>query len=528
MLAAAVAALASSPAAPEVTYVGSDYVLVHTPTSGEYWLQRYSRYVKHSCAGVAAEPAFVGNVGLPEQRFVGLGGGALLQIDTVRHSFLLRQCQPGDRLRLGLRVACPVVLEGPPQRTFANASLVALGNDVVLVHNSSGPQGSNVRAVRFLRDDVLAGKANAFERLPLSGLVWRDRVSRHELAPLGKGLVLDYETDAPAQFRIWRLNPRCAAARGACNTASDPPLQGPLVDSRFPHAHRQYVGLSIDETSSSLLHVMELDPRGGTYRTLICDSAKFALNNPLPCTYHQKPVAYHPRPRAPCEAGAQSEQSCLRLPGCGWCRASSSCITGSVAAPCQLPCPPQDWVPPSRPAAGQNVSFPDAPPVQAASVGVEVSTRLRADPVAADASGMVRHPTASPASPASPPHTSHSSPASPPHTSVRPALPFGTPAAHPPRHHCPGHQGTGSVDPVRIPRGRRAPAAALQRPLRPVEFHGSAPRRPQVRHCWPHLRATTHRQTGQSLHRSAPSLFSLPSLPFPSTPLTAPNPCPRQ
>jgi hypothetical protein len=216
--------LAATPTAPpDVSYIGSDHVLMHMPGTGEYWLQRYSRYSLSPCSGMAGEPVFAGNVGLRRQRFVPLGGGMLLQLDTALGSFLVRQCQ-GDRLHLGLRAACPVLLEAPPQRTFSNASILALGADVVLLYNASGPQASNVRAVRFRRDAVLAGDSKPFERMQLSGLVWRSTFARHELAPLGRGLVLDYETEAPAQFRIWRLNPACASA-SRCNTASDPPLQ---------------------------------------------------------------------------------------------------------------------------------------------------------------------------------------------------------------------------------------------------------------------------------------------------------------
>ena len=234
---------------PEVTYIGSDHVLLHMPSSGEYWLQRYCRSALLPCAGIAGEPVFAGNLGLRWQRFVPLGGGALLQLDTARGSFLVRQCHGGDRLHLGLRAACPVLLEAPPQRTFSNVSILALGEDVVLLHNTSGPQASNIRAVRFRRDAVLAGDAKAFERLPLSGLIWRGSFSRHELTPLGHGLVLDYETESPAQFRVWRLNPRCTSG-SPCNTASDPPLQVQAFP-RFTHPRPRTATLH----KSSLVHL---------------------------------------------------------------------------------------------------------------------------------------------------------------------------------------------------------------------------------------------------------------------------------
>ena len=283
--------------APDLSYIGSDHVLLYLPASGEYWLQRYCRAAPWPCSGIAGEPVFAGSVGLKWQRFVPLGDGALLQLDTMRGSFLVRQCGGQERLRLGLRAACPVVLEAPPQRTFSNVSILALGGDVVLLLNASRPTASNIRAVRFRRSAVLAGELQAFERLALSGLVLRDTFARHELTPLGRGLVLDYETEPPSQFRVWRLNPRCATG-SQCNTASDPPLQGPLAEGQFPHPHRRYMGLSTDDTTpGSVVHVMEIDAASSSYRLLVCDASKFSLHGPLPCSYRlSSPTPYFPRP----------------------------------------------------------------------------------------------------------------------------------------------------------------------------------------------------------------------------------------
>ena len=90
----------ASGAAPEITYIGFDYVLLHTPATGDYWLQHHARYAHPPCAGITGEPAFIGNVGLPRQRFVALGGGALLQLDARRR---VRQAGLEPLLQLATR-----------------------------------------------------------------------------------------------------------------------------------------------------------------------------------------------------------------------------------------------------------------------------------------------------------------------------------------------------------------------------------------------------------------------------------------
>ena len=162
------AALASSATAThEVTYIGWDHVLLHQPSTGSYSINRYSRYSRPPCVGLAGEPTFVGTVGVVGQRFIALGKGALLQVDPATGRSALRQCGGAERLPLGLRVACPVVFEGPPQRTWANVSFLAPSDDLLLVHNTSRMQSASLRGYRIPRaaDGVtLASAARGFRK----------------------------------------------------------------------------------------------------------------------------------------------------------------------------------------------------------------------------------------------------------------------------------------------------------------------------------------------------------------------------
>ena len=281
-------AITSAAAVQEVCYLGWDHVLVHQPSTGAYSIQHYARYSRPPCVGLAGEPVFVGSVGVVGQRFVALGKGTLLQVDPATGRFVLRQCGGADRLALGLRVACPVVLEGPPRAAWANVSLLAASDEVLLVHNTS--QRDSLRGYRIRRGTAESTlvKDYGFDKLPLAGLVWRERFGRHALAALGKGLVLDYEPSSPAHFRVWRLNPSCAKKGTPCNSATDPPLQGPVHEGQFPHAGRAFVGLSADAPADvSLVHLMEIEPAAAAYRILVCDAAKFGRGAPLPCSYYQ-------------------------------------------------------------------------------------------------------------------------------------------------------------------------------------------------------------------------------------------------
>ena len=328
---------------PEVTYIGWDHVLLHHPTTGTYTIQHYARYSRPPCVGLAGEPRFIGNVGMLGQRFVALGKGTLLQLDPVKGSFALRQCSTADRLALGLRIACPVVLEGQPQAAFANVSLLAATDDVLLVHNTSQLSTATLRGYRIRRGaGFTPAGAFGFEKLKLAGLVWRESFGRHALTPMGKQLVFDYESEAPSHFRIWRLNPSCAAGK-PCNSATDPPLQGPLHEGTFPHAGRAFVGLSHDAPDDvSVLHLMELDPASATYRVLVCDSARLGGHDaPLPCSYYQsRTPLLQP---SPCMARAD-RASCLAHEGCGWCASASVCLLGNEVSPCSGGCPPEAWV----------------------------------------------------------------------------------------------------------------------------------------------------------------------------------------
>ena len=338
------AALAcSATALQEVTYIGWDHVLLHQPSTGAYSINHYARYSRPPCVGLAGEPTFVGSVGVVGQRFIALGKGALLQVDPATGRSALRQCGGADRLPLGLRVACPVVFEGPPQRAWANVSFLAPSDDLLLVHNTSRMQSASLRGYRIPRaaDGVtLASAARGFDKLPLAGLVWRERFGQHALAALGKGLVLDYEPASPAHFRIWRLNPKCASGT-PCNSATDPPLQGPMHEGQFPHAGRSFVGLSTDAPADvSVVHVLELEPASASYRVLVCDVAKLGLHLPLPCSYYQ-PSTPLLQP-SPCTSFASSA-TCLAVEGCGWCASSSTCLLGHEIGPCSATCPKAAW-----------------------------------------------------------------------------------------------------------------------------------------------------------------------------------------
>ena len=270
----------------DVVYLGQDQLLLHRPATGAYSLHQYARYARAPCAGLAPEPVYAGTVGVKNSRFASLGGGVLLQVDPSRGSYVVRRCGGAERLHLGLRAACPVVVEGAPQRGWVNMSLLPVGGgaggELLLLYNDSLPRSAGLRGYRFDRGAMDNGGV-VFEQLPLSGLVWRDGFERRALAALGGGLLLDYEPQRPSRYRVWRANPRCAVA-GGCNTASDPPLQGPVHEGTFPHASRRFIGLSTDvgtaasaagrpgtPAAGGLLHVMELDPSDESYRVLVCD-----------------------------------------------------------------------------------------------------------------------------------------------------------------------------------------------------------------------------------------------------------------
>ena len=100
----------------DVVYLGQDQLLLHRPATGAYSLHQYARYARAPCAGLAPEPVYAGTVGVKNSRFASLGGGVLLQVDPSRGSYVVRRCGGAERLHLGLRAACPVVVEGAPQR----------------------------------------------------------------------------------------------------------------------------------------------------------------------------------------------------------------------------------------------------------------------------------------------------------------------------------------------------------------------------------------------------------------------------
>ena len=300
----------------DVVYLGQDQLLLHRPATGAYSLHQYARYARAPCAGLAPEPVYAGTVGVKNSRFASLGGGVLLQVDPSRGSYVVRRCGGAERLHLGLRAACPVVVEGAPQRGWVNMSLLPVGGgaggELLLLYNDSLPRSAGLRGYRFDRGAMDNGGV-VFEQLPLSGLVWRDGFERRALAALGGGLLLDYEPQRPSRYRVWRANPRCAVA-GGCNTASDPPLQGPVHEGTFPHASRRFIGLSTDvgtaasaagrpgtPAAGGLLHVMELDPSDESYRVLVCDGgARLSARRSAPARRVAAACrARPPRPPAP-------------------------------------------------------------------------------------------------------------------------------------------------------------------------------------------------------------------------------------
>ena len=99
----------------DVVYLGQDQLLLHRPATGAYSLhQSHARLARRApCAGLAPEPVYAGTVGVKNSRFASLGGGVLLQVDPSRGSTRrARRCGGAERLHLGLRAACPVVVEG--------------------------------------------------------------------------------------------------------------------------------------------------------------------------------------------------------------------------------------------------------------------------------------------------------------------------------------------------------------------------------------------------------------------------------
>ena len=161
------------------------------------------------------------------------------------------------------------------------------------------------------------------------------------------------EPAEPAHFRIWRLNPKCASGT-PCNSATDPPLQGPVHEGQFPHAGRSFVGLSTDAPADvSLVHVLELEPASASYRVLVCDVAKLGLHLPLPCSYYQ-PSTPLLQP-SPCTAFATSA-ACLAVEGCGWCASSSTCLLGDEVGPCSATCPAATWAGGARNASARGAT----------------------------------------------------------------------------------------------------------------------------------------------------------------------------
>ena len=365
----------------ELTYLGAGHLLLLHAETGAYTIHHLAKFSRPPCVGLAGEPVYAGSIGVRGQRLIALGDGALLQLEPRRGSYSVRICdlsEGGARLRLGLRAACPVVVEVPAaQAGWANVDVVAGSADVVLLHNTSAPRGATLRAMRFRRATAAAGLLPAFERLPLSGLVWRERMGRTELSSLGRGLVLDYEPAPPNRFRIWKLNPRCGLADGPkCNSATEPPLQGPLAESTFPHAHRTFVGVPADEGDASpIFHIIERSVAEGTYRLLVCDSSKLrpAPGAPLPCSYVLPPTPLLPVPSAGC-ALLHSEGVCVSTPGCGWCASTALCQLGHRGAPCAGGCPAAEWrAAGAAPPAGASAAVALTPNSMASSLSAELA-----------------------------------------------------------------------------------------------------------------------------------------------------------